>query len=130
MATTSPLRRRMIEDMTIRNLSPATQQSYLYAVARFGRYFKCSSDRLMGIMNNVSVPFGSPYIGASGTYPSWWRSLINLTDRVYVVQTTITPNVFWVEIDKLKNGTRRLPIYDESLVGEASGRFKDSAQPF
>ena len=27
MATTSPLRQRMIEDMTIRNLSQATQQS-------------------------------------------------------------------------------------------------------
>jgi hypothetical protein len=31
MAEISPLRRRMIEDMTIRNLSPATQQSYLNA---------------------------------------------------------------------------------------------------
>ena len=39
MATMSPLRRRMIEDMTIRNLSPATQQSYLYAVAKFSRHF-------------------------------------------------------------------------------------------
>ena len=39
MATMSPLRRRMIEDMTVRNLSPATQQSYLYAVAKFSRYF-------------------------------------------------------------------------------------------
>ena len=28
MADLSPLRRRMIEDMTVRNLSPATQQSY------------------------------------------------------------------------------------------------------
>jgi hypothetical protein len=28
----------MIEDMTVRNLSPATQQSYVYAVAKFGRY--------------------------------------------------------------------------------------------
>lgn len=35
MAEISPLRRRMIEDMTIRNLSPATQQSYIYAVAKF-----------------------------------------------------------------------------------------------
>lgn len=28
MAKISPLRRRMIEHMTVRNLSPATQQSY------------------------------------------------------------------------------------------------------
>ncbi|MGS5046749.1 MULTISPECIES: tyrosine-type recombinase/integrase [unclassified Mameliella] len=42
----SPLRRRMIEDMTIRNLSPATQRSYLHAVSKFSRYFGCSPDRL------------------------------------------------------------------------------------
>ena len=35
----SPLRRRMIEDMTLRNLSPSTQQSYVYAVANFSRHF-------------------------------------------------------------------------------------------
>jgi site-specific recombinase XerD len=36
----------MIEDMTIRNLSRSTQQSYLYAVAKFSRHFKCPPDRL------------------------------------------------------------------------------------
>jgi site-specific recombinase XerD len=46
MAEMSPLRRRMIADMTIRNLSPATQQSYIYAVAKFSRHFGCSPDRL------------------------------------------------------------------------------------
>ena len=46
MAEISPLRRRMIEDMTIRNLSPATQQSYLYAVSKFSRHFGHSPDRL------------------------------------------------------------------------------------
>jgi integrase/recombinase XerD len=39
MAAISPLRQRMIDDMMIRNLSPATQQSYLYAVAKFSRHF-------------------------------------------------------------------------------------------
>lgn len=34
----SPLRRRMIEDMTVRNLSPSTQQSYVYAVGNFSRH--------------------------------------------------------------------------------------------
>jgi hypothetical protein len=37
MAKMSALRRRMIEDMTVRNLSPATQRSYVHAVAKFGR---------------------------------------------------------------------------------------------
>ena len=46
MADLSPLRRRMIEDMTVRNLSPATQRSYVHAVAKFSRYFGCSPDRL------------------------------------------------------------------------------------
>ena len=46
MAEMSPLRRRMIEDMTVRNLSPATQRSYLHAVSKFSRHFGRSPDRL------------------------------------------------------------------------------------
>ena len=46
MAELSPLRRRMIEDMTVRNLSPATQQSYVYAVAKFSRFHGRSPERL------------------------------------------------------------------------------------
>lgn len=46
MANVSPLRRRMIEDMTVRNLSPATQRSYLHAIAKFSRFFGRSPDRL------------------------------------------------------------------------------------
>ena len=46
MVEISPLRRRMIEDMTVRNLSPATQRSYLYAVAKFSRFFGKSPERL------------------------------------------------------------------------------------
>jgi integrase/recombinase XerD len=46
MAEMSPLRRRMIEDMTVRNLSPATQRSYVYAIAKFSRHFGRSPDRL------------------------------------------------------------------------------------
>src|SRR4249920_1714508 len=46
MAEMSPLRRRMTEDMTVRNLSPATQRSYLHAVSKFSRYFGRSPDRL------------------------------------------------------------------------------------
>jgi site-specific recombinase XerD len=39
MAEMSPLRRRMIEDMTVRNLAQTTQQSYVHHVAKFSRHF-------------------------------------------------------------------------------------------
>jgi integrase/recombinase XerD len=40
------LRRRMIEDMTVRNLSPATQASYITAVKKFSQYYGRSPERL------------------------------------------------------------------------------------
>jgi hypothetical protein len=59
MAEISPLRRRMIEDMTVRNLSPATQQSYIHAVAKFSRYFARSPDRL-GVEDVRRLGWGEP----------------------------------------------------------------------
>ena len=40
------LRQRMIEDMHIRNLAPATQKIYVGCVARFAQYFGQSPDQL------------------------------------------------------------------------------------
>ena len=40
----SPLRQRMIEDMTLRKLSPKTQIAYVRAVANFTRFFGRSPD--------------------------------------------------------------------------------------
>jgi integrase/recombinase XerD len=46
MAQITPLRRRMIEDMQVRNLSPVTQRCYVHAVTKFARHFNRSPDRL------------------------------------------------------------------------------------
>jgi len=48
MAQLSPLRQRMIEDIKVRNLSPATQRSYVNAVVHFSRHFG-RSPHLLGI---------------------------------------------------------------------------------
>ena len=39
MTEISLLRRRMIDDVTVRNLSSAIQRSYIHAVAKYGRFF-------------------------------------------------------------------------------------------
>ena len=43
---TSPLRQRMIDDMTIRNMSPQTQKVYIHAVANFSAFHRRSPDKL------------------------------------------------------------------------------------
>ena len=40
----SPLRQRMIDDMTLRKLAPKTQAAYLRAVVKFTRFFGQSPD--------------------------------------------------------------------------------------
>ena len=42
----TPLRQRMIDDMTIRNMSPSTKKIYVYAVAKFSRFHGRSPDKL------------------------------------------------------------------------------------
>ena len=44
-APVSPLRRRMIEDMTIRKFAPRTQEGYIRAVKGFSAFFGASPDR-------------------------------------------------------------------------------------
>jgi site-specific recombinase XerD len=46
MKPTTPLRQRMIEDMTIRNMSPLTQAAYVRAVAKFAAHYRTSPDKL------------------------------------------------------------------------------------
>src|ERR1700674_386319 len=42
----TPLRQRMIDDMQLRNLAPATQRNYILHVARFSRHYGTSPEQL------------------------------------------------------------------------------------
>src|SRR5262249_7580941 len=51
----SPLRQRMIDDMTMRNLSANTQETYIRSVAQFSAFHRRSPDKL-GVASCIARP--------------------------------------------------------------------------
>ncbi len=51
---------------------------------------------VMGVIRNCQVPYGAPD-NRFDTYPTWWASVTDLTERVYYFQSTRAPNVVWLE---------------------------------
>lgn len=81
---------------------------------------------VMAIMRNLSVPFGAPY-GEFGVYNTEYRTVADLTNRMYFFELTTSPNVVWVRMDglALAPGSPVLAVdpYDETLVGDVTERF-------
>jgi choloylglycine hydrolase len=86
---------------------------------------------VMAIMRNVSVPFGAPYKDF-GVYNTEYRTVTDLTNRMYFFELTTSPNVIWIEMDRLKldGGPIAVNPYDESLVGDVTDRFAPHNLPF
>ncbi len=67
----SPLRRRMIEDMTVRNFSAYTQRNYLFAVTRLARDTRMSPadlrpEQLRDYLNHlIERKISSPYFNVN-----------------------------------------------------------------
>jgi penicillin V acylase-like amidase (Ntn superfamily) len=81
---------------------------------------------VMAIMRNVSVPFGAPY-GEFGVYNTEYRTVCDLTDRMYFFELTTSPNVIWVNFGALPlvDGGEALAVdpYDDTMVGDVTTRF-------
>jgi penicillin V acylase-like amidase (Ntn superfamily) len=55
---------------------------------------------VFGVIRNCQVPYGAPD-NRFDTFPTWWASVTDLTERVYYFQSTRAPNVVWLELDAL-----------------------------
>lgn len=114
----SPLRRRMTEDMQIRNLTPNTQRVYIEQVARFARHFRKSPDQL-----------GPPEIRAYLLHLSQNRHLAARSIIVAVAALrffyTVTLKRAWIVKDDIPTGqqAKKLPVV---LSPEEVARFLDA----
>lgn len=88
---------------------------------------------MFSIMANVSVPFGAPYKDF-GTYNTEYRSVIDLTKRVYYFQLTTVPSVCWTQLSELnlQPGASALSLNPDAvgLAGNVVAKYKPVAAPF
>lgn len=126
------LRRRMLEDMRLRNLSPQTQLTYIQQVARFARHFRQSPADL-----------GPEAIRAYQLYLTTERGLAVESVMVAVAALrflyTVTLKQAWRldEVLPVPRRPQRLPVVlspEEVLqfldaVGRANGRGADRGSP-
>jgi hypothetical protein len=54
---------------------------------------------IFAIARNVSGPFGAPY-KRFGVYNTEYRTVSDLTDKVYYFELTTSPNVVWADLTK------------------------------
>lgn len=121
------------------NMLPGTNRSsdryvrasfYVHAIPQTADP-KIAVPSVLSVMRNVSVPFGistpdKPYISSTR-----WRSVSDQKDLVYYFESTLTPNLFWVDMKKVdfspKGGIRKLSLTNgEIYAGDAVKDFKDS----
>lgn len=91
---------------------------------------------VFSIVRNVSVPFGISTPEEPNISSTRWRTVAHHTRKLYFFESALTPNVFWVDLNKLEftadAPVRKLDLgTDESttFAGETSANFVTS-EPF
>jgi choloylglycine hydrolase len=88
----------------------------------------------MSVMRNISAPFGVADPLRPNISTTRWRTVADLTKRVYYFESTTSPNVIWAYMDKLRLGEGS-PVLKLDLtnspdrIGDVSAAFKPS-RPF
>lgn len=89
---------------------------------------------VFSVLRNVSVPYGFTIEGFPNLSTTRWRAVADQKNLTYYFETTLTPNIFWVDFKKISfrasESVKKLDLGGfRTLAGESSTAFKDS-QPF
>ena len=92
---------------------------------------KIAVPSVLSVMRNVSVPFGintpdKPYISSTR-----WRTVSDQKNRVYYFESTLTPNLFWLDLKNIdfspKASIKKLALTGgEIYAGDAVKDLKNS----
>ncbi len=84
---------------------------------------------MFGVIRNCSVPYGISTPGQPNISSTRWRTLADQKNKRYFYDGALTPNVFWVDLEKLdlSEGADVMKLNltkGEVYAGEVSAEFK------
>jgi len=106
---------------------------YLGAIPQTAEITKAVAS-VFSVMRNVSVPLGITTPGQPNISSTVWRTVSDQKNKRYFFESTISPNVFWVNLSDLDFGkgkaTKKLTLTDGAIfAGNVAEKFQ-SAKPF
>lgn len=88
---------------------------------------------VLSVIRTAMVPFGAVDTSGNETEDAWatrWVSVADLTNKTFYFNTTITPNIIWLDLNKLDFSEGKpvlsLDPNDMSLVGDVQNLMKKS----
>jgi penicillin V acylase-like amidase (Ntn superfamily) len=113
----------------------ARARFYINAIPKVDDH-RTAAASVFSVIRNVSVPYGISTPEAPHISSTRWRTVADQKERIYYFESALTPNVFWVEFDKLDfspdSGVRTLQLgADQSNIfsADVSNEFVP-AKPF
>lgn len=89
---------------------------------------------VVSVLRNATAPFGTDDPTHPNLSPTIWRTVADQTNGLYFFESSSSPNIVWVQIDKL-NVAQGSPVakldlvHNPDLVGDVSSQFKPTT-PF
>jgi penicillin V acylase-like amidase (Ntn superfamily) len=89
---------------------------------------------VLSVIRNISAPFGEADPARPNISATRWRTVADLTNRIYYFESATSPNLVWVNLDGLdfagEQGIRKPDLVkDPDRVGDVTKQF-EPAQPF
>lgn len=89
---------------------------------------------VFSVMRNVSVPLGISIPSQPNIASTRWRTVADQKNLVYYFESTLSPDIFWIDLKKLdfspEGRVRKLTLTNgEIYAGDAADRMK-VAEPF
>lgn len=89
---------------------------------------------VFSVMRNVSVPWGTIDPDHPNLAPTYWRTVLDHTRKVYYFESSLSPSIIWVDLNKIDfnpgSGVRSVALEGEKgfeLQGSVNAEFRPTS---